>query len=316
MAAPAKINLFLEILARRNDGFHDLETLMLAVNIYDTVELTATDDGSFELECCLPISAEAKGGAGLRRASVFSGLTSDEDNLVWQALALLRDAANIPSGAKVRLIKRIPLGAGMGGGSSDAAAVLWAANRAWKLNWGLDQLLPLALRLGSDVPFFMEEGPAICRGRGEQITRVDVALRLPLVVAHPGVGLSTAEVYRGCRLPSRPVPVEPLLEALRRGIRAEIARTIVNRLEPSALAMLPEIEDLRNDIRQWIGQGNQMTGCQMTACQMTGSGAACFGICPSLRHARRAARWLRGKGWPFATAAQTVASSARTRLNR
>ncbi len=301
VAAPAKINLFLEILARRDDGFHELETVMVAVSLYDTVELTATDDGRIGLTCRVPSPQQVSRGRDAS-ANVFSGLSAGPDNLVLQALSRLQRASGTPYGAKAHLVKRIPLQAGLGGGSSDAAAALLAANRAWKLNWKPSRLMRLAEELGSDVPFFLAEGAAICRGRGEQITRIPHVVAWPVLIAHPGRGLSTAQVYAHCRVPRQPRSASPVLAALATGSRSKMAAAMFNRLQQPAEALRPETRALQDNFKQWIGQGYQMTG----------SGAAYFGVCPSLRYARRAARWLRSQGWPFATAARTVAPVART----
>ncbi|HHM12490.1 MAG TPA: 4-(cytidine 5'-diphospho)-2-C-methyl-D-erythritol kinase [Planctomycetaceae bacterium] len=295
-AAPAKINLFLEILARRDDGFHELETVMVAVNLYDTIELTATDDGELHLECRVPPARQAR---GLQDGSsrLWADLPSGGENLAVRALRLLQQASSTRQGASLRLTKRIPLQAGLGGGSSDAAAALLAANQLWNLHWTRERLLPLAAELGSDVPFFLTGGAAVCRGRGERVEPIAGVASMPLVIAHPGTGLSTARVYAACHVPSRPLSARDAIAAVRRGDRCARARAMANRLSEPARRISEEIAALGADFRRLLGQGYQMTG----------SGAAYFGVCRSLRQARRAARWLRGRGWPFAVAATTVA---------
>src|SRR6478609_3304454 len=167
--APAKLNLFLDVLGRRGDGFHDLETLMVPVRLADQVTLSPTQPKSdqlgeiqFTAHTCWPI----------RSAHGLPNVPSGADNLVVKSLKLFQERSGCSLGARVELIKRIPMAAGMGGGSSDAAAALRLANRAWHLNWADDRLSALAAELGSDIPFFLSRGAAICRGRGEQVERL------------------------------------------------------------------------------------------------------------------------------------------------
>src|SRR5262245_43325190 len=162
ITTPAKINLFLEVLARRPDGFHEIETLLAAVTIWDTLHFAPDASGRIALSCRW--AAEHSGG----------DIPADQDNLVWRAAALLRERAAVAAGASIHLIKRIPAAAGLGGASSDAAATLVAANLAWRLNWRREQLCELAAELGSDVPFFLTRGAALASGRGERLAELGV----------------------------------------------------------------------------------------------------------------------------------------------
>jgi 4-diphosphocytidyl-2-C-methyl-D-erythritol kinase len=275
---PAKLNLFLEVLGKRADGFHELETLMVPVNLYDLLEFAPADSGEIELAC------ERFPSAG-KAAEETSRLPEGSDNLVVRAVRLLADRAGVQAGARMKLWKRIPVAAGMAGGSSDAAAALLAANAGWRLDWPRERLLPLAAELGSDVPFFLGTGPAVCRGRGERIERTAGLGHLHFVVVAPPVGLSTAAVFRCCRPALAPRPLAPLLEALRAGDLPVAGRSLFNRLEPAAAELSPWIERLRNEFAQsgFIGH------------QMSGSGTSYFGLCHNLAHARRAASRLRGR---------------------
>jgi 4-diphosphocytidyl-2-C-methyl-D-erythritol kinase len=276
--SPAKLNLFLEVLGKRADGFHELETLMVPVNLYDLLEFAPADSGEIELAC------ERFPSAG-KAAEETSRLPEGSDNLVVRAVRLLADRAGVQAGARMKLWKRIPVAAGMAGGSSDAAAALLAANAGWRLDWPRERLLPLAAELGSDVPFFLGTGPAVCRGRGERIERTAGLGHLHFVVVAPPVGLSTAAVFRCCRPALAPRPLAPLLEALRAGDLPVAGRSLFNRLEPAAAELSPWIERLRNEFAQsgFIGH------------QMSGSGTSYFGLCHNLAHARRAASRLRGR---------------------
>jgi 4-diphosphocytidyl-2-C-methyl-D-erythritol kinase len=285
--APAKLNLFLEVLARRADGFHEIETLMGAVTIFDTLEFAPRSEGELRLSC------RWAGGMTARARRVRSAtaavpkdtagdLPQGEQNLVYQAVARLRDRCAFAGGADIRLIKRIPSAAGLGGASSDAAAALVAANLAWKLGWSREQLADLASELGSDIPFFLTGGFAVCRGRGERIECVS-GYRLHVVVVRPPVGLATADVYRRWRPGAPRADVRRLEASLASGDWRSAQRQLTNRLEEPAASLTPWIGKLAATLKS--------LGC--VAGQMSGSGSSCFGICRSARHARRLAAQLR-----------------------
>ena len=283
---PAKLNLFLEILSRRNDGFHEIETLICPIGLYDTLTFDESPSGDIDFSCVWP--AEAGSSAEV---------PSNADNTVVRALTLLRQAAGTERGAKVRLLKRIPAAAGLAGGSSDAAAALVAANRVWQLNWPRERLAEIAAAVGSDVPFFLGGGPAVCRGRGERIERLD-APRLDFVVVHPPQGLSTAAVYRACRPAVRPRTAAALVSAWRAGSLAEVGRRLHNGLQPAARTLADEIERLEREFARLDLLGHAMSG----------SGSSYFGLCRSPRQAERIAALLRSRGLGRAFAVSSVAS--------
>jgi 4-diphosphocytidyl-2-C-methyl-D-erythritol kinase len=281
--APAKLNLFFEVLARRNDGYHEIETLMVPIGLYDT--LAARDDpaGGLHLECWWDVAGSD--GVGNDGDSLGT-LPAPEDNLAYRAVRLLRERAGIDRGISLRLSKTIPSAAGLGGGSSDAAAALLAANEVWQLNWSRGQLAELAAELGSDIPFFILGGAAICRGRGERIEPLAAATPLHFVVVRPPVGLSTAAVYKHCQVAAQPRGVAPLVKALRAGDVRNLDQLIHNRLQDAAEALCP-----------WIATLNRELAAQdCLADQMSGSGTSYFGICRHARHARRVARRLQSRG--------------------
>src|SRR3972149_2907718 len=224
--APAKLNLFFEVLARRDDGYHEIETLVYPINLYDT--LFFKEDASGQIKFGL----ERVSGVWGPKGSGLGEVPLGADNLVVRAAELLRRRCGAPRGAVVRLVKRIPSAAGLGGGSSDAAAALAAANAAWGLGRSAAQLGSLAAELGSDVPSFFAGGPAVCRGRGEQVQAAGDLGMLHFVVVRPPVGLSTAEVYETCRPAAPPRPPAPLLDALAPGDVGPGGRVVFNRLEP------------------------------------------------------------------------------------
>jgi 4-diphosphocytidyl-2-C-methyl-D-erythritol kinase len=176
-AAPAKINLYLHITGRRADGFHELETLMAPISLGDTLdlELIAAD---IEFTCSDPTLADAK------------------DNLATKAARLFLDEFKLPHGARIHLEKQVPVGAGLGGGSSDAAAVLLALRKLTGVDADDAKLRELAARLGSDIPFFIPGTPAICRGRGEIIEPIELRGAYQGLLVHPGFGVSTPWAYK------------------------------------------------------------------------------------------------------------------------
>jgi 4-diphosphocytidyl-2-C-methyl-D-erythritol kinase len=285
---PAKLNLFLEVLARRPDGYHEIETLMTAVAICDTLTFVPLENDALEFKCRWAFGLAAKANAAhrlQRQSDDFGELPSGPDNLAWKAVMLIRDRSTTKGGARVSLVKRIPAAAGLGGASSDAAAALVAANLGWNLNWPRERLAELAAELGSDVPFFLgQPGSALCRGRGELIEPVR-ANRLQVAVVRPPVGLSTPEVYRRCRPASVPARAQDLRKALECGEAAGAARGLFNRLQAPAAELTPWIEHLEEEFARQDCLGHQMSG----------SGSSYFGICRSARHARRVASRLRAR---------------------
>jgi 4-diphosphocytidyl-2-C-methyl-D-erythritol kinase len=275
--APAKLNLFLEIIGRRADGFHELETLMCRVNLYDWLYIDHGPRGCTRFSC--------EDARWTRSAAVdpVTELPENQDNLVVRAIEALRQHCGVDQGIAVRLVKRIPIAAGLAGGSSDAAAALCAANQFWNLRLPVAELARLAGELGSDIPFFLEPGPAICRGRGERIERVSGLGNLHFVVVHPGAGLSTAAVYRACRPAESPRSSLAFLQAWQRGDALAMSQALHNQLEPAASQLSPVVDRLRN----WFSEFDMMGH------QLSGSGTSYFGICRSARQARRIASLLR-----------------------
>jgi 4-diphosphocytidyl-2-C-methyl-D-erythritol kinase len=202
------------------------------------------------------------------------------------------------AGGRIRLLKRIPSAAGLGGASSDAAAALVAANLVWGLGWPIGRLRSLAAEIGSDVPFFLGPGAAVCRGRGERIEPIP-ARRLHLVVVKPPIGLKTPEVYGRCRPADEPADPAGLLGALKWGNGAEVGRLLHNRLQEPASGVTPWIGKLKMAFSKTDCLGHQMSG----------SGSSYFGVCRHARHARRIASRLRGGGLGLASAISTVIAS-------
>jgi 4-diphosphocytidyl-2-C-methyl-D-erythritol kinase len=302
---PAKLNLFLEVIAKRDDGFHEIETLMVAITLYDTLDFERGPKGETRLTWQWATGAEAGEFARGRtqRPSTAGRVPGQQDNLVWKAAERLRRHAGIDTGLNVRLVKRIPSEAGFGGASSDAAATLVGANHIWQLGWSRARLAQIAAELGSDVPFFLTSAPrgaevALCRGRGERIEPISGIPRLYFALVRPATGLSTASVYQRCRPAESAVSARRLCEALRSGNPATIGRRLLNRLQPIAEELSPAVRETRNEFQRLDCLGHQMSG----------SGSGYFAICRNARHARRMHALVRARGLGTAFWAHTVMS--------
>jgi len=227
-AGCAKVNWVLEVLRRRPDGYHEVRTVIQTIDLYDTLELEPGD--------------------GLRLDAVGERLPPEQDNLVTMAARLLRERADGAPGARMRLSKGIPVAAGLGGGSADAAAALRGLNELWGLGLPRETLVDTAARLGSDVPFFLHGGTALAEGRGEQVTPLPDAQRQEMVIALPP--LTLADKTR--RMYSLLAPTdhtdgsraERLAEAIRQD-RPLADEHLFNAFEGPAFRTFPELETLR-----------------------------------------------------------------------
>src|SRR5262245_46376954 len=249
--APAKINLFLEILAKRADGYHEIATLMVAVSLYDTLEFKEEASGQIQLHCDQP------------------NLSTGPDNLVCRAADSLRRRTGCTRGATIRSTKRIPMAAGLAGGSTDAAATLFGLNQLWDLGLEARDLAGIGAEIGSDVPFFFSTPAAWCTGRGEKTTPWPLGRSLDLVLVCPPVGLSTADVYRGVNVPEHPESGDTLRQAAAEGDVEEIGRHLHNRLQPPAEHLCPLIATLHRRLAELEPAGQLMSG----------SGTSLFALC-------------------------------------
>jgi 4-diphosphocytidyl-2-C-methyl-D-erythritol kinase len=285
--APAKLNLHLEVLGRRVDGYHDLETVMLAVDLCDTLRFCRSSDGRIVLRQAF--AAEL----GSSAAAPPGG----DDNLVVRAARRLAESTGCTHGVEIELLKRIPWQAGMGGGSSDAAATLLALNHLWELQLPVDELHRIAATLGSDLNFFIAQTPlALCSGRGEQIAPQPLRRRIDLVVAQPDGGLSTAAVFKRWQRHEGRKAANPLLAWLSGDSSHVLPVGVYNALQPAAEELHPGMCCLRHD----------MSALGLQCVTMTGSGSACFGVCHSRRQAQRVAEQLRSRSSGRAWAVQGV----------
>ena len=252
--APAKINLYLHILGRRADGFHELETLMAPISLGDMLEIDLIPTG-IEFTCSDPALSDA------------------QDNLATKAARLFLEEFKLDTGVRIHLEKAVPVGAGLGGGSSDAAAVLLALRELTGITCADGKLARLAAQLGSDIPFFIYRTPAICRGRGEIIEPVRLQENYQGLLVHPGFGVSTPWAYKTyARHPSQGAP----------GRAFPPDFTLRNDLEPPAFSKYPWLPTAKN----WFQKQPEVLDSLMS-----GSGSSIFALTDSTE----ASSQLRGR---------------------
>ena len=240
--APAKLNLFLHVIGRRTDGYHDLQTIFQLIEHCDRIGLAVRSDGR------------------IMRSAGLPDVEPDKDLAVRAARALQRHTG-VGLGADIQVIKHIPAGGGLGGGSSDAASVLLALNALWRCDLSLEQLAGLGLELGADVPVFVHGNSAWGEGRGERLTALELPPRWFLVI-HPGVGVNTAEIFQAPELTRNSTIIT---------IRAFAESRAVNVFEPVVCARRPEVADAL----AWLRAQIDAHGAPITA-RMTGTGACVF----------------------------------------
>lgn len=287
--APAKLNWYLRVLARRADGFHELETVMVRLReLGDTLRCRLDPSGAVSLTI---VSATPQ-------TLSEQAIPATESNLVIRAARALQQQTGTSLGVQFTLIKRVPAAAGMGGGSSDAAAALEILNRLWNLELSRATLLSIAADLGSDVPFFLAETPLVlCTGRGEILTPIPGSFPIWVVVARPKTGLSTPAVFRNCRPEPERASAENLVSACESRSITAVAQALHNTLQSPAVALNPEIGRMQRLFERE----------RVVAHQMTGSGSAYFGVCTSKRHACCVAARLRAQGVPWVEITSTQA---------
>jgi 4-diphosphocytidyl-2-C-methyl-D-erythritol kinase len=261
--APAKVNLFLEVLGKRPDGYHDIATLMVALRLYDTLVFRA--DSSLTLRCS------------------DTRLSAGTDNLVTKAARLLQDSTGCKQGASIRLVKRIPMAAGLAGGSTDAAATLLGLNHLWQLGLSDADLARLGAEIGSDIPFFFDTPAAWCTGRGEIVTPLELPAALHFVLLCPSFGLPTAGVYKTVVVPPTPTSGDGIQQALAKGDVDNIGRLMHNRLQTAAESFDPRIAEYAGMLEETKPAGSLMSG----------SGSTLFALCRTADEANRVAASLK-----------------------
>jgi 4-diphosphocytidyl-2-C-methyl-D-erythritol kinase len=264
LRAPAKINWFLNITGKRNDGYHNILSLIQSIGLYD--ELTFAQADGLDLISDMDIPPE--------------------ENLVCKAASALGKRVSCYKGARISLKKNIPSGAGLGGGSSDAACTLKGLNMLWKLKLGGTELSSIAAETGSDVPFFLQDPCSLVEGRGEILKPLKVLSSTVLLLVKPSVSVSTSWAYASYdslpKLTKKAIDIKLLIQALNRQDFAALDTLINNDLEYAVAERYPVIKDIKTQLMQ--------SGAMLSA--MTGSGSAVFGVFQNREKAEKAAKTM------------------------
>ncbi|MEW9702447.1 4-(cytidine 5'-diphospho)-2-C-methyl-D-erythritol kinase [Paenibacillus sp. SI8] len=266
--APAKINLSLDVLHKREDGYHEVEMVMTMVDLADRIEMQELPRDT------IIISSQA------------GYIPLDEKNLAFQAARLIKDRYDVKKGVYIHLDKKIPVAAGLAGGSSDAAATLRGLNRLWQLNIPMQELQTLGAELGSDVPFCVTGGTAVARGRGEKLEPIASPPQCWVVLAKPPINVSTSEIYG--KLNAREIKRHPSTSDVLRAIREKqfdrLCKGLGNVLEEVTLDLYPEVRHLK-ECMQKLGADGVL---------MSGSGPTVFGLVSKEAKVPRIYNGLRG----------------------
>ena len=269
LKALAKINLGLDVLGRRDNGYHDVRMVMQTIYLYDNVTLTKTESAGIQLE-----------------TNLFY-LPVDETNIAYKAAKLLMDEFHIQEGVRITLEKHIPVSAGMAGGSSNAAAVLVGMNRLFSLGLSQKELMERGVRLGADVPYCIMRGTALAEGIGEVLSPLPPLPKCHILVAKPGISVSTKVVYE--KLDSKPIEEHPDIDSIIKGLEkedlAQVANSMGNVLERVTIEDYPVIEEIKNVMKE-AGALSSM---------MSGSGPTVFGLFEDRAAAKKAQEILRKK---------------------
>ncbi|VAX23289.1 4-diphosphocytidyl-2-C-methyl-D-erythritol kinase [hydrothermal vent metagenome] len=278
--APAKVNLVLRVTGKREDGYHEIKSVFQKVDLFDTLTFADAPDDKIELLCDNP------------------QVPVNESNLIVMAAKLLQKVAGVKKGVKIVLTKTIPVSAGLGGGSSDAAVTLKELNRRWETGLPEVKLQELAFKLGADVPFFLGSALAWVEGAGEVVTPLKVKKSFSALIVNPGFGISAGEAYAGSRFDFAGFDRNRELEAdIESGDPHRVCRHLKNDLEPYALSHYPELKSLKYKIEK--------TNPQPLGLVVSGSGPTIFAIYPDMETARLAGKKLEGVA-PFIETVNTL----------
>ncbi|WP_066301971.1 4-(cytidine 5'-diphospho)-2-C-methyl-D-erythritol kinase [Bacillus sp. FJAT-29937] len=262
--APAKINLSLDVLHKREDGFHEVEMIMTTIDLADRLELTLLEQEDIKI------------------ISHNRFVPDDQRNLAYQAALLLKERFQVKKGVAITIEKAIPVAAGLAGGSSDAAAVLRGLNKLWGLGLSLDELAVIGAEIGSDVSFCVYGGTALATGRGEVIKELPAAPTCWVILAKPFIGVSTADVYRRLQLDGVNHPkTKEMIQAIEAGSYGQVCGLVGNVLEDVTFRLHPEVAQIKEQIRRFGAD----------AVLMSGSGPTVFGL---VRHDSRMQRIYNG----------------------
>lgn len=269
LKALAKINLGLDVLGRRENGYHDVRMIMQSIFLYDEVRI------------------EKKEAAGIEVETNLKFLPVGEDNIAYKAAKLLIDEFGIGEGVRITLRKHIPVAAGLAGGSSNAAAVLFGMNRIFRLGLSQKDLMERGVKLGADVPYCIMRGTVLAEGIGEELKRLPAMPKCTVLIAKPPISVSTKTVYEA--LDSKEITEHPDIDGIIKGLELGnlkmIADSMGNVLEKVTVPMHPEIEKIKQEMKEAGALGAMMSG----------SGPTVFGLFESRAAARAAQRNIREK---------------------
>ena len=286
LKALAKINLGLDVLGKRENGYHDVRMIMQSIYLYDDVTIQRKDTQGIEVETNLHF------------------LPTDKNNIAYKAAKLLMEEFHLPGGVRILLNKRIPVAAGMAGGSSNAAAVLFGMNKMFRLGLSQEELMERGVQLGADVPYCIMRGTVLAEGIGEELTVLPSMPPCVVLIAKPPISVSTRVVYEA--LDSKEIVTHPdidgLIDGLEKGSLQEIAKYMGNVLEDVTIPLHPVIENIKREMKQ-AGALNAM---------MSGSGPTVFGLFENRKAARKAQERIRRKGLAKQVYITNVHSARRT----
>lgn len=267
LKARAKINISLDIVGKRDNGYHEVEMIMQTINLYDDMTLTKKDHDEITIKTNL------------------SYLPTDRRNLIYQIIEYMKSEFKIEKGVHVDLFKRIPVAAGLAGGSSNGAQTILGMNTLFNLKLDMDTMLGIGAKFGSDIPYCMIQGTALATGLGEKIELLNPFPEFHVVLLKPKFGVSTATVYKGYRLEEEKEhpPTKELLKAIDKQDRTYICRNLVNVLESVSCKLHPEINEIKDKLKSLHADGVLMSG----------SGPSVFGLFTDYAQAKQAADLFR-----------------------
>ncbi len=261
--APAKVNLFLEVIGKRDDGYHEIRSVLAPVSLFDTVHLDVPESPDIE-------TLIDEDGIRLDGIPWPAAMPASDDNLATRAARLLKETTKHPGGARFRIKKNIPVAGGLGGGSADAAAALNALNAAWRTGLSREALMKLGGQLGCDIPAMVHGGTVCMEGRGEKVAPLSASeeSRWRLLLVNPGIGISTGDIYSRHKTDltssRRSDRFHNIVSGLRNGCVEEIAKGLFNSLQETAYKKYPLLKIINDELEQSGANGVLLSGSGAT----------------------------------------------------
>lgn len=270
LKALAKVNLGLDVVRRREDGYHEVKMIMQTIHLYDRLDITKTSEAGIQIE------------------SNLSFLPVNENNLIYKAGKMLMDEFHIEEGVKVKLDKRIPVAAGMAGGSTDAAAMLWGMNKLFHLKLSLQDLKNRGVKIGADVPYCLMRGTALAEGIGEILTPLPPMMKVPILIAKPQISVSTKFVYTNLKLDENTIhpDIDQCIEDMKNESLKDLCAHMGNVLESVTIPEYPIIDEIKKHMMDHGAAGAMMSG----------SGPTVFGLFEDEQTAKKAYQAMKKSG--------------------